>query len=133
MLLTSDFSLYFYVIIIRRPPRSTLFPYTTLFRSRDARTTRGARRRTRTRAPAPTRASRSPSSPTPPPWPGPSPRARSTTPSPSTSPLLRRSTPSVCKIGRASCRERVQITVLGTAYNKDIRSDRCDVRQLRLL
>src|SRR5699024_11993173 len=71
MLLTSDFSLYFYVIIIRRPPRSTLFPYTTLFRSRDARTTRGARRRTRTRAPAPTRASRSPSSPTPPPWPGP--------------------------------------------------------------
>src|SRR2546430_11974800 len=28
---------YFFFLIIRRPPRSTLFPYTTLFRSRDAR------------------------------------------------------------------------------------------------
>src|SRR5699024_12527326 len=27
------FSLYFFVSLIRRPPRSTLFPYTTLFRS----------------------------------------------------------------------------------------------------
>src|SRR5438094_10379592 len=26
-------SLYFFFLIIRRPPRSTLFPYTTLFRS----------------------------------------------------------------------------------------------------
>src|SRR5258708_9063710 len=29
--------------MIRRPPRSTLFPYTTLFRSTGARTTRGRR------------------------------------------------------------------------------------------
>src|SRR2546421_1972946 len=29
--------------MIRRPPRSTLFPYTTLFRSRDARRFSGAR------------------------------------------------------------------------------------------
>src|SRR5438067_11322345 len=27
-------SLYFFFLMIRRPPRSTLFPYTTLFRSR---------------------------------------------------------------------------------------------------
>src|SRR3712207_7103455 len=35
--------------MIRRPPRSTLFPYTTLFRSRA--TARGPRRRPRARAP----------------------------------------------------------------------------------
>src|SRR2546426_1219667 len=28
--------LIFFFLMIRRPPRSTLFPYTTLFRSRDA-------------------------------------------------------------------------------------------------
>src|SRR2546430_4383818 len=28
-------SLLFFFLMIRRPPRSTLFPYTTLFRSRD--------------------------------------------------------------------------------------------------
>src|SRR3712207_8552365 len=28
---------YFFFLMIRRPPRSTLFPYTTLFRSRDVR------------------------------------------------------------------------------------------------
>src|SRR2546422_2294190 len=28
--------LHFFFLMIRRPPRSTLFPYTTLFRSRDA-------------------------------------------------------------------------------------------------
>src|SRR5947199_8400311 len=33
---------FFFFLMIRRPPRSTLFPYTTLFRSR--RTTRTARR-----------------------------------------------------------------------------------------
>src|SRR3712207_8557513 len=33
-------TLYFFFLMIRRPPRSTLFPYTTLFRSR-----RGTRRR----------------------------------------------------------------------------------------
>src|SRR5690349_22402715 len=46
--------------MIRRPPRSTLFPYTTLFRSRDHRAAAhrdvggrgGARRRARARAPA---------------------------------------------------------------------------------
>src|SRR6266568_8707905 len=37
------FSLFFF-LMIRRPPRSTLFPYTTLFRSR-ARRRRAARRR----------------------------------------------------------------------------------------
>src|SRR2546422_7320789 len=30
---SSPFSLYFFFLMIRRPPRSTLFPYTTLFRS----------------------------------------------------------------------------------------------------
>src|SRR2546429_5380629 len=29
----SYFSLFFFFLMIRRPPRSTLFPYTTLFRS----------------------------------------------------------------------------------------------------
>src|SRR5438876_8523971 len=29
--------LFFFFLMIRRPPRSTLFPYTTLFRSREAR------------------------------------------------------------------------------------------------
>src|SRR2546425_8316042 len=29
-------SLFFFFLMIRRPPRSTLFPYTTLFRSRGA-------------------------------------------------------------------------------------------------
>src|SRR2546430_6645535 len=29
--------LFFFFLMIRRPPRSTLFPYTTLFRSRDPR------------------------------------------------------------------------------------------------
>src|SRR5258705_8897066 len=28
--------LFFFFLMIRRPPRSTLFPYTTLFRSQDA-------------------------------------------------------------------------------------------------
>src|SRR6266511_4008172 len=38
------FSLCFFFLMIRRPPRSTLFPYTTLFRSTSAR--RGTRTRT---------------------------------------------------------------------------------------
>src|SRR2546430_2985280 len=37
------FYLFFFFLMIRRPPRSTLFPYTTLFRS-----VRGRRRRKRT-------------------------------------------------------------------------------------
>src|SRR5438874_12421324 len=31
-----SFSFFFFFLMIRRPPRSTLFPYTTLFRSRCA-------------------------------------------------------------------------------------------------
>src|SRR3712207_8913112 len=51
-----DSSSYFFFLMIRRPPRSTLFPYTTLFRSlRGA--AGGSRRRTcgnrRTAAPRP--------------------------------------------------------------------------------
>src|SRR6267142_5275632 len=33
MLIHFIFSLFFFFLMIRRPPRSTLFPYTTLFRS----------------------------------------------------------------------------------------------------
>src|SRR5256885_4472343 len=36
---TSPAHLFFFFLMIRRPPRSTLFPYTTLFRSRWARST----------------------------------------------------------------------------------------------
>src|SRR5467141_4518161 len=40
---TSSFSvLFFFFLMIRRPPRSTLFPYTTLFRSADVGAGRGA-------------------------------------------------------------------------------------------
>src|SRR2546427_8143959 len=34
-----SFSLFFFFLMIRRPPRSTLFPYTTLFRSLEDLTT----------------------------------------------------------------------------------------------
>src|SRR3712207_7869682 len=34
MLINSNTSMFFFFLMIRRPPRSTLFPYTTLFRSR---------------------------------------------------------------------------------------------------
>src|SRR5437588_6853872 len=40
--------------MIRRPPRSTLFPYTTLFRSRTTSARRGTRRTHRTLTPATT-------------------------------------------------------------------------------
>src|SRR2546426_4919369 len=33
---TLSFSFFFFFLMIRRPPRSTLFPYTTLFRSHSA-------------------------------------------------------------------------------------------------
>src|SRR3712207_6246545 len=33
MLITHQYNLFFFFLMIRRPPRSTLFPYTTLFRS----------------------------------------------------------------------------------------------------
>src|SRR6476620_11971741 len=36
---------FFFFLMIRRPPRSTLFPYTTLFRSSPAPRRRSARRR----------------------------------------------------------------------------------------
>src|SRR3970282_2708951 len=48
--------LFFFFLMIRRPPRSTLFPYTTLFRSRSRRTpplgraSRGPARSRRTRS-----------------------------------------------------------------------------------
>src|SRR3712207_7483360 len=41
--------------MIRRPPRSTLFPYTTLFRSTPARPPRGPTRRPRRSRPCPER------------------------------------------------------------------------------
>src|SRR6266567_2790261 len=40
----------FFFLMIRRPPRSTLFPYTTLFRSRAARADRPGRGAVRQRA-----------------------------------------------------------------------------------
>src|SRR3712207_9562347 len=33
MFFQADITLFFFFLMIRRPPRSTLFPYTTLFRS----------------------------------------------------------------------------------------------------
>src|SRR5215204_7160241 len=39
----SVFSYLFFFLMIRRPPRSTLFPYTTLFRSRPCDRARSAR------------------------------------------------------------------------------------------
>src|SRR6266704_6826358 len=35
LVLHNLFDFFFFVLMIRRPPRSTLFPYTTLFRSRE--------------------------------------------------------------------------------------------------
>src|SRR3712207_8352221 len=52
-------SLFFFFLMIRRPPRSTLFPYTTLFRSSDAPGGRPSRRGDRPPAAR---------------WPGPRPR-----------------------------------------------------------
>src|SRR5262249_62242455 len=55
----SSLSLFFFFLMIRRPPRSTLFPYTTLFRSvsipggRCGRALRFRPRSARTRRPAP--------------------------------------------------------------------------------
>src|SRR3990170_6258323 len=40
-----------FFLMIRRPPRSTLFPYTTLFRSRSVRAGMGGRSPRRARAP----------------------------------------------------------------------------------
>src|SRR5256885_7972657 len=38
-----SYCMYFFFLMIRRPPRSTLFPYTTLFRSRSCPRRRGTR------------------------------------------------------------------------------------------
>src|SRR5690242_21911367 len=43
---TIEYFLFFFFLMIRRPPRSTLFPYTTLFRS-------GAERRSELQRPLP--------------------------------------------------------------------------------
>src|SRR5438309_3027145 len=43
------FILFLFFLMLRRPPRSTLFPYTTLFRSRRRGVARGARARHRRR------------------------------------------------------------------------------------
>src|SRR5436309_11911536 len=60
----SKFSLLFFFLMIRRPPRSTLFPYTTLFRSC------GRRRCSRCSASSPSRSARTSSStPSSGPWP----------------------------------------------------------------
>src|SRR6185369_17852112 len=55
--LCTAFFLTFFFLMIRRPPRSTLFPYTTLFRS-GAGPRRAARSPTPRRPPRPGRASR---------------------------------------------------------------------------
>src|SRR3712207_9224991 len=52
-------SLFFFFLMIRRPPRSTLFPYTTLFRSqRNQAAHRRRRRLSQPRSPAPARRGR---------------------------------------------------------------------------
>src|SRR3989442_11438730 len=58
--LTQKFSLlFFFFLMIRRPPRSTLFPYTTLFRSASSRPTRPSARAPRCRSWARSRPCRS--------------------------------------------------------------------------
>src|SRR3712207_8806528 len=47
--------MFFFFLMIRRPPRSTLFPYTTLFRSRAGRSRRAGRRVTASRPARPRR------------------------------------------------------------------------------
>src|SRR5256885_11023873 len=54
--------LFFFFLMIRRPPRSTLFPYTTLFRSPRAQGTPGAGTAPRPRSRAPRRPRRAPGS-----------------------------------------------------------------------
>src|SRR6476661_6175983 len=52
-LLRSIGAFFFFFLMIRRPPRSTLFPYTTLFRSGGARVPRGVAAGRLQRRPAP--------------------------------------------------------------------------------
>src|SRR5690349_24769321 len=49
------FCFFFFLLMIRRPPRSTLFPYTTLFRSGSTAARRTARFPANRRPPAPVR------------------------------------------------------------------------------
>src|SRR6266516_4957969 len=62
-LVFSHRSIFFFFLMIRRPPRSTLFPYTTLFRSRPTPT----RTRQKSAPPSPWRRLRSPLWPSAPP------------------------------------------------------------------
>src|SRR3712207_8100741 len=66
LLMQYDTSHVLFFLMIRRPPRSTLFPYTTLFRStrrrRTSTTTRGRRPRRRPRTPTRPHPRTSPSS-----------------------------------------------------------------------
>src|SRR5260370_9954360 len=55
LLATEWFNSLFFFLMIRRPPRSTLFPYTTLFRSRRAAPRRRAPRAGDTEPPSPLR------------------------------------------------------------------------------
>src|SRR3712207_7713767 len=61
MLSCSQCSLYVFFLMIRRPPRSTLFPYTTLFRS-SGRSGPYPRRPSRAATPCPRPSLRAPSS-----------------------------------------------------------------------
>src|SRR2546422_4047095 len=54
----SQLSTFFFFLMIRRPPRSTLFPYTTLFRSPPRRALRGPPCRRAPRRCGPSRAAR---------------------------------------------------------------------------
>src|SRR5215204_7419105 len=47
----TSFDIFFFFLMIRRPPRSTLFPYTTLFRPRRQARTVGLHRRAVAQAP----------------------------------------------------------------------------------
>src|SRR3989475_7365622 len=53
MLYSATLISYFFFLMIRRPPRSTLFPYTTLFRSAPASTFQAKRDSSRSRSSAP--------------------------------------------------------------------------------
>src|SRR3712207_9112780 len=55
-MISSLLTVYFFFLMIRRPPRSTLFPYTTLFRSEPARACPRLRSSLRLRASASVRA-----------------------------------------------------------------------------
>src|SRR2546429_9726113 len=88
--------LFFFFLMIRRPPRSTLFPYTTLFRSFDL----GQSVRVSKHKP---RKSRNAVGQVGKPWGSFSPAILAIVPAVPARPCMRGGT----EIGRASCRERV--------------------------